>query len=155
MAARGARAAAGNASDWISVRWVSCGTCGGGMSIKGRDRGGTRIVCTAYQNVRACTNNRTYYQHAIDDTVLSGLRRHLVDPRAIRHFLKVYHEERKRLAGNAASLRPALERRLGELTRRAARLTGARLSEQLPKITLVAPCSGEKVQSGSQVTWAS
>ena len=33
--------------------------------------------------------------------------------------------------------------------------TGANDKEQLPKITVVAPCSGEKVQSGSQVTWAS
>jgi hypothetical protein len=34
-------------------------------------------------------------------------------------------------------------------------LTGASDSEQLPKMTVVAPCSGEKVQSGSQVTCAS
>ena len=33
--------------------------------------------------------------------------------------------------------------------------TGARDSEQLPKITEVAPWSHEKEHSGSQVTWAS
>jgi site-specific DNA recombinase len=111
---------------------LRCGTCGGGMSIKGRDRGGTRIVCTAFQNVRACSNGRTYYQHAIDETVLSGSRQHLIDSRAIRHFLKCYHEERKRLTDSAASERPALERRLGEVTRQAARLTEAMLESDAP-----------------------
>ena len=33
--------------------------------------------------------------------------------------------------------------------------TGASVREQLPKMTLVTPCCGENVQSGSHVTWAS
>ncbi len=111
---------------------LRCGTCAGGMSIKGCDRGGTRIVCTAYQNAKACSNNRTYYQHAIEQIVLSGLREHLVDTRAIRHFLKVYHDERKRLAGNAAEEGAQLRRRLGEVARKAARLTDAMLDSDAP-----------------------
>jgi len=40
VAARSARAAAGDAGDWISVRWVSCGTCGGvGQRTNGREPG--------------------------------------------------------------------------------------------------------------------
>ena len=111
---------------------LRCGTCAGGMSIKGSDRGGTRIVCTAHHNAKACANNRTYYSHAIEEVVLSGLRQHLIDPRAIRHFLKVYHDERKRLADSAASLRPQLQRRLAEVTRKAARLTEAMLESDQP-----------------------
>jgi site-specific DNA recombinase len=111
---------------------LKCGTCGGGMSIKGRDRGGARIICTAFHNVRACTNNRTYYQHHIDETVLRGLREHLIDPKAIRHFLKVYHEERKRLSGQAVSIRAGIERRLGENRRKAQRLTDAMLDSDAP-----------------------
>jgi len=117
---------------------LKCGTCGGGLSIKGRDRGGTRIVCTAHHNSRACANNRTYYLAAIEATVLSGLRAHLVDPRAIRHFLKIYHEERKRLAGHALSLRPQLERKLTEVTRQAARLTDAMLESSAPVASFTA-----------------
>ena len=45
-----------------------------------------------------------------------------VDPRAIRHFLKTYHDERKRLAASAGNRLPVLQRRLGEVTRQAARL---------------------------------
>lgn len=111
---------------------LRCGVCGGGMSIKGEDRGGTRIVCTAYQNARVCSNSRTYYQHAIEEVVLSGLKAHLVDPRAIRHFLKVYHDERKRLAASAAEQAPQLSRRLADLTRKAARLTEAMLDSNAP-----------------------
>lgn len=111
---------------------LKCGTCGGGVSIKGSDRGGTRIVCTAFHNAKACSNNRTYYMAAIEEVVLSGLRQHLIDPRAIRHFLKIYHDERKRLASNAASLMPQLQRRLGEVSRQAARLTDAMLESDAP-----------------------
>jgi site-specific DNA recombinase len=111
---------------------LRCGTCGGGMSSKGADRGGTRIICTAFQNAKACGNGRSYYQHHIEETVLAGLRRHLVDPRAIRHFLKVYHEERKRLAGNAVNVRATLERRLGEVTRKGDRAMDLMLESEAP-----------------------
>ena len=51
----------------------------------------------------------------------------LADPRAIRHFLTTYHEERKRLARNVEAVRPGLERRLGEFSRKSQRLTDAML----------------------------
>lgn len=111
---------------------LKCGSCGGGMSIKGRDRGGVRIVCTTFHNAKLCANNRTYYLHHVEETVLSGLRRHLVDPRAIKHFLKCYHDERKRLVVEASRERPDLERRLGEATRKLARLTEAMLDSDAP-----------------------
>jgi site-specific DNA recombinase len=111
---------------------LKCGSCGAGMSIKGSDRGGTRIVCTAHHNAMACANNRTYYLHTIEQTVLSGLRKHLVEPRAIRLFLKTYHDERKRLAANAGGRIPQLQRRLGEVTRQAARLTDVMLESHEP-----------------------
>jgi hypothetical protein len=111
---------------------LRCGACGGGMSIKGTDRGGTRIVCTTFHNTKLCDNSRTYYQHHVEETVLSGLRRHLVDPRAIKHFLKVYHDERKRLAANASTIQPELERRLAEVTRKLVRLTEAMLESDTP-----------------------
>ena len=79
---------------------LRCATCEGGMSIKGTDRGGTRVICTRFHNAGLCANNRTYYLHHIEDLVLSGLRKHLVDPKAIQHFLRCYQEERKRLCSN-------------------------------------------------------
>jgi site-specific DNA recombinase len=111
---------------------LRCGVCGGGMSIKGKDRGGTRIICSAFKNASACTNNRTFYQHHVEEIVLTGLRGQLADPRAIQHFLKTYHEERKRLARNAEAVRPGLERRLAEISRKSQRLTDAMLDSDEP-----------------------
>ncbi len=111
---------------------LRCGSCGGGMSIKDTNRTGSRIVCTAFKNAGCCENNRTYYLHHVEQTVLSGLREHLVDTRAIKHFLKTYHEERKRLAGDALREQATLERRLGETTRTMERLTDAMIRSNDP-----------------------
>jgi site-specific DNA recombinase len=99
---------------------LRCAVCGGGMSIKGKDRGGTRVICTQYHNSRTCTNNRTFYLKQIEETVLSGLKVHLADPSATRLFLETYYAERKRLIANANSIKPALERKIGELNRKIA-----------------------------------
>jgi hypothetical protein len=111
---------------------LRCGSCSGGMSIKGKDRGGTRIICSAFKNADACDNNRTYYLHHVEDIVLSGLRQHLVDPGALKHFLKTYHEERKRLAGSVDTERSKLSRRLAETVRKLERLTEIMLDSDEP-----------------------
>ncbi len=94
---------------------LRCGTCGGGLSVKGEDRGGTRIECTRSRDARTCENGRTYYLHHIERTVISGLQKHLKDPSAIKLFLKTYHDERKRLAADGAAAKQRLERQLGEV----------------------------------------
>lgn len=137
---------------------LRCGTCGGGMSIKGADRGGTRIVCTRFHNAKLCGNNRTYYLHHVEETVLSGLRRHLVDPRAIKHFLKCYHDERKRLAASTSTVRPELERQLGEATRKLARLTEAMLDSDAPIASFTAKIAAierEKAELEAKLAQAS
>jgi site-specific DNA recombinase len=111
---------------------LRCAVCGGGMSIKGKDRGGTRVICTQYHNSRTCTNNRTLYLKQIEKAVLSGLKVHLADPSAIRLFLETYYAERKRLIANANSIKLALERKIGELNRKIARLTEAMLESETP-----------------------
>lgn len=111
---------------------LKCGACGGGMSIKGSDRGGTRVICTAFKNTRACGSGRTFYLHHIEDTLLSGLRTELADPKAIRLFLKTYHEERRRLATTSNTERAKLERRIGEAERRIERATAAMLDSDAP-----------------------
>ncbi|MDB5607090.1 MAG: Recombinase [Bradyrhizobium sp.] len=111
---------------------LRCSVCGGGMSIKGVDRGGTRVICTKFHNAKTCDNNRTYYLDQIEQMVLTGLRKHLVDPSAIRLFLETYHAERKRLIANANTMGPKLEKALGELNRKIARLTEAMIDSDAP-----------------------
>ena len=111
---------------------LRCAVCGGGMSIKGEDRGGTRVLCTRFHNSKTCDNNRTYYLDDIEQTVLSGLRKHLVDPSAIRFFLQTYHAERKRLIADANSVKPQLEKKLGDIDRQISRLTDAMIASDAP-----------------------
>ena len=111
---------------------LRCAVCNGGMSIKGEDRGGTRVICTQFHNSKTCTNNRTYYLDHIEHAVLSGLRKHLVDPSAIRLFLQAYQNELKRLVANANTIRPQLERTLGEIERQIDRLTDALMNSHAP-----------------------
>jgi site-specific DNA recombinase len=111
---------------------LRCETCGGGMSIKGRDRGGRRIICTSFHNGATCDNYRTFYLHHIERLVLSGLREHLIDPRAIEHFLKTYIAERKRLAAQSDQHRATLERRLAETKRKLGRIVDAMLDSHRP-----------------------
>jgi phage host-nuclease inhibitor protein Gam len=102
------------------------------MSIKGEDRGGTRVICTRFHNSKTCRNNRTYYLDNIEQIVLSGLKKHLVDPSAIRLFLQTYHAERKRLIVIANNARPNLEKKLGEINRKIGRLTDAMIESDAP-----------------------
>jgi site-specific DNA recombinase len=111
---------------------LRCAVCGGGMSIKGEDRGGTRVICTQFHNAKTCDNNRTYYLDHVEQMVLSGLKKHLVDPTAIRLFLQTYHAERKRLIASANSVRPDLERKLAEINRKIERLTDAMIDSDAP-----------------------
>lgn len=107
---------------------LRCGSCGAGMSVKGTDRGGTRIICTRFHESKACDNHRTYYLHHVEGVLLSGLRGHLIDPSAIKLFLKTYHEERKRLAADGVNIRARLERELAEIVRKIERATAAMLA---------------------------
>jgi hypothetical protein len=111
---------------------LRCGSCGGGMSVKGEDRGGTRIVCTQFHNARTCSNNRTYYLHHVEQTVIGGLRKQLANPAAIKLFLKTYHAERKRLAADIVNVRSGLERQLGEVARKLERAMSAMLASSAP-----------------------
>lgn len=107
---------------------LRCGSCGGGMAVKGEDSGGTRIACTRHRETGTCDNQRSYYLHTIEQTVLSGLRDHLRDTAAIKHFLRTYHAERKRLAADSINAKARLERELGEVGRKLERAMAAMLS---------------------------
>jgi site-specific DNA recombinase len=111
---------------------LRCGSCGGGMSIKGEDRGGTRIICTQFHNAKTCGNNRSYYLQHVEQTVIGGLRRHLVDPSAIKLFLQEYQAERKRLAADSLNRKSRLQRELSEVGRKLERAMSAMLESSAP-----------------------
>ena len=105
---------------------LRCGTCGSGMTAHDRDRAGkVRLRCSAVRESGSCTHKRTYYAEAIEAATVEGLRAELRHPAAIALYVKTYHEERKRLAGDAAGRRIKLTSRRGEITRELERLVKA------------------------------
>ena len=103
---------------------LRCGCCGAGLSTKGRDKSGRiRVRCSADAESGTCPDPRTFYMRAIERAVLSGLRRDFRHPKLLSAFVREYHEERRRLAGQATADRSRLERRLAEVAREADRVT--------------------------------
>lgn len=91
---------------------LKCGCCGGGLSVKDRDHGRIRLICTRSRESGSCSNHRHFYLDEIEGRVSKGLRRTLGSRSAIERFLKVYADERRRLAGSKAGLIEKLDRRL-------------------------------------------
>ncbi len=105
---------------------LRCGACGSGMSAHDRDRAGkVRLRCSAVRESGACSHKRTYYAQAIETATVAGLRAELAKPAAIALYVKTYHEERRRLAGDAAGRRIKLTTRRGEIVRELERLVKA------------------------------
>ena len=101
-------------------------SCGAGMSVKGRDKSGRlRVRCSAYSESGSCPSPATFYLDIIEQTVLQALRKELQHPDVIKEFVRTYHAERKRLAGEGAAKQLQTERRLGELGREIDRLVDA------------------------------
>ena len=105
---------------------LRCGACGSGMVAHDRDRAGkVRLRCSAVRESGSCSHKRTYYAEAIEAATVAGLRAELRSPAAIALYVKTYHEERKRLAGNAVGRRLKLTTRRGEINRELERLVKA------------------------------
>ena len=91
------------------------------MSVKDVDHGRIRIVCTSAKESGVCAVRTPFYLDTIERAVIDGLRNRLTDRGAIELYLKVYNEERQRLASEASRNRTQVECRLtsveGELKR--------------------------------------
>lgn len=94
---------------------LKCGCCGGGLSVKDRDHGRTRLVCTRAREGGACSNRRHFYLDEIEGRVSSGLRSRLGSRAAIERFMTSYADERRRLLGDSASKLERLSQRMAAL----------------------------------------
>jgi site-specific DNA recombinase len=91
---------------------LKCGCCGGGLSVKDRDHGRIRLICTRSREGGLCANRRHFYLDEIERRVSSGLRQRLGTRAAMDRFVRVYTDERRRLAGDRVGLLEKLDRRL-------------------------------------------
>nr|WP_244491514.1 recombinase family protein [Bosea sp. Root381] len=96
---------------------LRCGACGGGMSVKDRDHGRIRIRCTTATESGSCANRRAYYLDSVEQAVVAGLRERMADREAIALYVRIYNEERQRLAASTIANRAQIEKRLAAAER--------------------------------------
>lgn len=94
---------------------LKCGCCGGGLSVKDRDHGRLRLVCTRSREGGACVNRRHFYLDEIERRVAGGLRKRLGSRPAVERYLKTYVDERRRLAGDRTGVLDKIDRRLAAI----------------------------------------
>jgi site-specific DNA recombinase len=104
---------------------LRCGSCGGGMVSVGNHKGTARLQCGIHKESGSCTNSRKVNRDAIEAAVFAGLKDELANPIAIAEYIKVYNEERRRLAREAGDQMSKLTRRNAEVSRELDRLIDA------------------------------
>ena len=100
---------------------TTCGLCGGGWNVIGRERWG----CGKHRDGGGCTNNRTISTHLFEERVLKGLQESLLDPALVSAYVREYHEARAKRVNDAQRERSKLTRRHGEAQAKVERLVEA------------------------------
>lgn len=104
---------------------LKCGSCGGGMTSVGKDKGGIRVQCSAFRESGTCKNGRRVHLDEIERRVLEALKSNLENPILLAEFAATYNAERKRLAQTKDSARGSIERRQAEIAREISRAIDA------------------------------
>ncbi|MFB9222716.1 recombinase family protein [Paracoccus cavernae] len=102
---------------------LRCGSCGGGMSAKGKDKSGrTRIECTRHSLSRSCPAPRTWYLDLVEEAVIGLLRKELDKPDLLKLYVTEYNRARAEFAAANGQRRSKLERRVQQLDSEISRL---------------------------------
>ena len=89
---------------------IKCAACGGGFSMISA----TLYGCSNARNRGTCTNRSTIRRDALEESVLQGLRDHLMHPDLVKEFMAEYHRE---LNKHNATAEHAAARRVSDLAR--------------------------------------
>jgi site-specific DNA recombinase len=114
---------------------VECAGCSGSMIVIYKDR----LGCSTHLNKGTCNDRRTIILREIQGRVLTALQAHLLTPDAVALAVETYRAERQRLAREYARDRSRIDRELGEIRRKIARLielveNGANPKEMAPRL---------------------
>jgi DNA invertase Pin-like site-specific DNA recombinase len=101
---------------------LRCGCCGGSYIVSGSDSRGIRIECSIRRETGACDNRRTISAAEVEERVIDGLRRHLLDGEAVRLWLDDYRAKRAANARARSKSRAAAESSLADIEARHARV---------------------------------
>ena len=100
---------------------LQCGVCNGGYSKISQQHYG----CSTARNKGTCENTLTIRRDLIEETVLDGLRSHLMRPEAYEEFVAEFNLEMNRLGASEDQERARLTRDLTNIDRDLARLIDA------------------------------
>ena len=99
--------------EYVLSGLLTCGCCGGGYTIIGKDRYG----CAARRAKGTCANGRTVVRQRIEARVLAGMKDHLLAPDMVAEAVRIYTEELAQSQREVAQRRANLERGLAETNR--------------------------------------
>ncbi|MGD9804294.1 MAG: recombinase family protein [Hyphomicrobiaceae bacterium] len=100
---------------------ITCGVCGGGYTIRAKDRYG----CARRGSQGTCSNGRTIRRPDLERRVLDGLRSSLVTPDLMAEFTREYIAEWNRLQAERRATSNERGRKLAEVKRRIAGILDA------------------------------
>ncbi len=93
---------------------LTCGCCGGGYTIVGKDRYG----CANRRGKGTCNNGHTIVRQRIEQRVLSALKSRMLTPELVEEFVRTFAEEVALHQREAAGRRTQLEHSLAGVERR-------------------------------------
>ena len=92
---------------------LTCGCCGGGYTIVGKDRYG----CATRRGRGTCDNGQTITRQHIEARVLGALRSDLLTPERVDEYVRAFAEAWAELEREAGARRAQVERSLAEAER--------------------------------------
>ena len=90
---------------------VRCGACGGGYTVKDRNR----LACSAHREKGTCDNGATVLIDDLERRVLEGLRERLLAPDVVKEYLREYRKGAKMRKTEAAKRTATMRQRLADL----------------------------------------
>lgn len=109
-----------------------CGCCGAGWNVKSANLWG----CGGQGEGALCDNRRQVTTESYERRVLDGLERRLLDPELVSIYVREYHQEYTRRAGETRRESARLEQRKADAERKVTRLVAALAEggEEFPEI---------------------
>lgn len=122
--------------DQLLLGLLTCGKCGGSMSIgQNNPDGSPRMQCSYANRGENCDHRRSYCLKTLQATILDGIKHKLTNRKALLELTRAYHE---RWAERQQSVRSDLAKAKGELNRTEVLLdrtvTAIGLSSAPPKV---------------------
>ncbi len=117
---------------------LRCGVCNGHMIICKQSRGKRSVVCSAAYQSSACNHGKNYLIDTLQVTVLDGMRRRLVDPKAITEAARAFHVEHAAQVKKDSAERAAAEKQRNKLIVQIDRIVAAIADSDEPLPALLA-----------------